>query len=76
MRKAIVILVVLAACGNSGWSDAEKNAFQQSCEQASGGKTAICACALEKAQAEEDSPEDLTTEQTLEIAKQCRDSAG
>lgn len=74
MRKAIIILVVLTACGSSGWSDAEKDAFQQSCEQASGGKTAICACALEKAQEAEDNPEDLSTQQTLDIAKECQDS--
>jgi hypothetical protein len=75
VRRAIVILLVLGACSSSGWSDAEKNAFQKSCEQASGGKTAICACALEKAQAAEDSPEDLTQAQTLDIAKQCRDAS-
>ena len=77
MRKAVLILVVLAACSSGGgWSDAEKEAFTDSCEAASGGLVAVCACALEKAQEKADTPEDLTTDEQVQIGEECAKQEG
>jgi hypothetical protein len=74
MRKAIIVLMVaFTACGGgSGWSDAEKDAFLQSCESSSGGNTEACKCGLEKAQELAENPEDISTEEATKIGLECR----
>lgn len=71
MKKAILILVLLTACGNSAWPQSEQDAFMENCEITSGGQTSVCECALEKAQEAESDPNDITAGQMVDIAGEC-----
>jgi hypothetical protein len=74
MKKAIIVLAVLTACGGgSGWSDAERQDFIDGCE-AGGQNTENCTCMQEKledAHPELQDPADLDQDEVIEIAKEC-----
>lgn len=71
VKRWLVILTVLGACGGSAWPQEEQAAFLDNCERTSGGQTSMCVCALEKAQEAESDPNDITTGQMLDIAQEC-----
>ena len=74
MRKAIVVLTVLAACSSgSGWSDSERADFIAGCE-GSGQTTELCTCAQKKIEAahpDGDEVADLTKDEMVDVAKEC-----
>ena len=76
MRKAIVILVILAACGGSsdeGWGADAREEFIAGCES-SGSSTEDCTCLQEKLEAEfpeADDPADFDQEVVAEVTKEC-----
>lgn len=51
MKKLFGVLMVLAACGSSGWSEKAQNGFIEGCLDAN-LPIAFCNCMLDKAQAE------------------------
>lgn len=77
MKKAILVLLVLAGCGGDdggSWPEAERRAFIENCERTSGGETETCECLLEKVEAEYPEPEDaleLTIGEMGDLAKEC-----
>ncbi|MDQ3954329.1 MAG: hypothetical protein M3285_02105 [Actinomycetota bacterium] len=76
MRKAIVVLTILAACGGSGdegWGADEREEFIAGCES-SGNSNETCTCLQEKLEAEypdAENPDEFDQEKVDEIAKEC-----
>lgn len=74
MKKAIIILTVLAACGgSSGWSDEDREAFVAGCEDG-GAPNDLCVCVAEKMEAEypDEIPDDTEiAAKTTEFAQEC-----
>jgi hypothetical protein len=74
MKKAIVVLAFLTACGGGGgWEDAQRDEFIAGCES-SGTSNALCKCMQEKVEAAHPDlkdPADLDQTEVAEIAKEC-----
>lgn len=74
VRKAIVILTVLAACGgSSGWPDSQRQEFIDGCES-TGQSNADCTCVQEKLEAAHPdmrNPDDLDTDEIVDFTKEC-----
>ena len=72
MRKTIIVLVFLTACGGGGpWLESEKEVFMKNCDPR-GDDSVYCECVLEAAQKEESDPADLTEGELKEITQDCR----
>ncbi len=75
MRKAIVILTILAACGggDDGWGADAREEFIAGCES-SGSSTEQCTCLQEKLEAEfpdAEDPADFDQDVVAEVTKEC-----
>ena len=76
MRKAIVILTVLAACGGSsdeGWGAEAREEFIAGCES-SGNTNENCTCLQEKLEEEYpdvEDPAEFDQDKVAEISKEC-----
>jgi hypothetical protein len=76
MKKAIVILAFLTACGGSnGWSDSQRNDYLAGCEDG-GADHNLCVCMQEKVEAAYPDPDKLPDSAELnakstEWAKEC-----
>lgn len=75
MRKAIVVLTILAACGGSdeGWTAEAREEFVAGCES-SGNTNENCTCLQEKLEAEypdAEDPADFDQAKVVEISKEC-----
>jgi hypothetical protein len=74
MRKAIVALLIFAACGgNGGWDEQARADFVAGCEDG-GVPRDMCVCMQEKVETRyPDMTEDdqLPTDEATEIAKEC-----
>ena len=76
MRKAIVVLTVLAACGGSGdegWGAEARTEFIAGCES-SGNTNEACVCLQEKLEAEypdAEDPAEFDQDTIADFAKEC-----
>lgn len=76
MRKAIVVLTILAACGGSsdeGWGAEAREEFIAGCES-SGNTNENCTCLQEKLEAEypdAEDPADFDEAKVVDFSKEC-----
>lgn len=76
MRKAIVVLTILAACGGSsdeGWGASAREEFIAGCES-SGNAKENCTCLQEKLEAEfpeAEDPADFDQDVVAEVTEEC-----
>jgi hypothetical protein len=75
MKKAILVLMVLASCGGdeAGWGEQARTDFIAGCTDA-GSPQDVCECLqekLEEANPDLETPEDIDQEQVVEFTKEC-----
>lgn len=75
MKRAIVVLMIFAACGGSsdGWSGQDRTDFVAGCTD-SGGAEDTCKCVQEKLEARHpdlNDPADLDQDEIVELTKEC-----
>jgi hypothetical protein len=76
MKKAILVLLILAACGGSdgGWSEQARTDFVAGCTD-NGGAEDTCKCVQEKLEARHPDltdPADLDQDEITELVGECR----